>query len=135
MTRFNITLEAGVQFVLDCLGKMWGGETFIPRIPSFRVIDLAAVIAPDCKRKIIGIRPGEKLHEDLITKTDSLNCIEFNDYFVVLPSTPLWEIDKFIQNSHSSIGKMCEEGWSYNSGSNHTFLSETQLRKLIKNFK
>ena len=134
MTRFNITLDQGVQFVLDCIEKMWGGETFIPRIPSFRVIDLAAAIAPDCKRKIIGIRPGEKLHEDLITKNDSLNCVELNDYFVMLPSTCLWDVDKFIQNSNSSIGKMCEEGWSYNSGTNPIFLSENQIRKLIKQF-
>ena len=74
------------------------------------------------------------MHEDLITKNDSLNCIEFNDYFVMLPSTRLWDVDNFIQNSNSSIGKMCEEGWSYNSGSNPTFLSENQIQKLIKHF-
>ena len=134
MTRFNITLDQGVRFVLECIEKMWGGETFIPRIPSFRVIDLATVIAPDCKKKIIGIRPGEKLHEDLITKDDSLNCVEFNDYFVMLPSTLIWDVDKFVQNSHSSVGKMCEEGWSYNSGTNPIFLSENQIQKLIKDF-
>ncbi len=132
MTRFNITLEQGVDFVLQCLDKMWGGELFVPKIPSYRILDVAKAIAPDCDHKIIGIRPGEKLHEEMITQTDALNSVEFDDYFVILSSTPLWDQDKFRKNSHSSAGKMCEFGFSYDSCTNDNFLSIDQIRKLIK---
>lgn len=133
MTRFNITLQDGVNFVLECLNKMWGGELFVPKIPSFRIIDIANAIAPDCKNKIVGIRPGEKLHEEMITETDALNCVEFDKYFVILPSTILWDVDKFRKESNSSIGKMCKFGFSYNSGANKDFLSVKDLQNLIKN--
>ena len=86
MTRFSITLQEGVDFVLKCLEKMWGGELFIPKIPSYRLTDLAKAIAPDCKIKIVGIRPGEKIHEKMISFSDSLNTVEFKDYFVILPA-------------------------------------------------
>ena len=133
MTRFNITLQDGVDFVLQCLDKMWGGELFVPKIPSFRIMDVAKAIAPNCKNKIVGIRPGEKLHEEMITETDALNCIEFDKYFVILPSTILWDVDKFRNESNSSIGKMCEYGFSYNSGTNKHFLNVTDLQELIEN--
>jgi UDP-N-acetylglucosamine 4,6-dehydratase (inverting) len=132
MTRFNITLEQGVDFVLQCLDKMWGGELFVPKIPSYRILDVAKAIAPDCDHKIVGIRPGEKLHEEMITQTDALNSVEFDDYFVILSSTPLWDQDKFRKNSHSSAGKMCEFGFSFDSSTNDNFLSIDQIRKLIK---
>jgi UDP-N-acetylglucosamine 4,6-dehydratase len=132
MTRFSITLDEGVQFVNKSLKKMWGGELFIPKIPSYRILDVAKAIAPDAKYKIIGIRPGEKLHEEMITQTDALNCVEFEDYFVILPSTPLWDIDKFKKESNVSIGKMCNENFSYNSGTNKDFLSVSELQQLIK---
>tara|TARA_Y100000768_G_C23988769_1_gene690677 strand:- start:923 stop:1915 length:993 start_codon:yes stop_codon:yes gene_type:complete len=131
MTRFNLTLNEGVDFVLDCLERMWGGELFIPKIPSYRILDVAQAIAPNTKTKIIGIRPGEKLHEEMITQTDSINCIEFDKYFVILPSTPLWDHEKFISESSSSVGKFCDYGFSYNSGSNKDFLSIEQLQELI----
>jgi len=133
MTRFNITLQYGVDFVLQCLDKMWGGELFVPKIPSYKILDVAKAIAPDCKYEIVGIRPGEKLHEELITETDALNCVEFEKYFVILPSTQLWDIDKFRKESNSSLGEMCEFGFSYNSGTNKDFLTVNELKELIQN--
>ena len=133
MTRFNITLQEGVDFVLQCLDKMWGGELFVPKIPSYRILDVAKAIAPNCELKIVGIRPGEKLHEEMITKTDAMNCIEFEKYFVILPSTKLWDISKFMKESNSSIGKMCKYGFSYDSGTNDQFLNIADLKRLIQN--
>lgn len=132
MTRFNITLQEGVDFVLECLGKMWGGELFVPKIPSYRILDIAKAIAPGIPTKEVGIRPGEKLHEEMITETDSLNTIEFEDYFVILPSTKLWDIEKFRQESNGKEGAWCEFGFAYNSGTNVDFLSAADLRLLIK---
>jgi len=131
MTRFNITLQEGVNFVLKCLEKMWGGELFVPKIPSYRIVDVAEAIAPECKHEIIGIRPGEKLHEEMITKTDSINTVNFDDYYVILPSTPMWDIERFRKESNSSIGEMCEFGFSYDSGTNKHFLSVDEIRNLI----
>jgi len=135
MTRFNITLQNGVDFVLKCLDKMWGGELFVPKIPSYKILDVAKAVAPDCKYEIVGIRPGEKLHEEMITETDALNSIEFEKYFAILPSTQLWDIEKFRKESNSSTGKMCEFGFSYNSGTNKDFLSLDELKTLIINYK
>jgi UDP-N-acetylglucosamine 4,6-dehydratase/5-epimerase len=131
MTRFNITLRQGVDFVLQCLDNMWGGELFIPKIPSYKIMDVAKAIAPEAKYAIVGIRPGEKLHEEMITETDALNSVEFEKYFVILPSTKLWNIEKFRKESNSSIGKMCEFGFSYNSNNNKEFLSVEDIKKLI----
>jgi len=133
MTRFNITLQDGVDFVLQSLDKMWGGELFVPKIPSYKILDVAKAIAPDCRYEVVGIRPGEKLHEEMITETDALNSVEFEKYFVILPSTQLWDIDKFRKESNSSVGKMCEFGFSYNSGTNKDFLTVTDLQELINN--
>ena len=133
MTRFNITLQEGVNFVLQCLEKMWGGELFVPKIPSYRILDVAEAIAPDCKHKIMGIRPGEKLHEVMITETDSLNAVEFEEFYVILPAIPLWDIKKFRNESNSFVGEMCEFGFSYNSLSNKEFLTVNDLKKLVKN--
>jgi UDP-N-acetylglucosamine 4,6-dehydratase (inverting) len=134
MTRFNITLNDGVDFVLKCLYKMWGGELFVPKIPSYKILDVAEAIAPECKHKIIGIRPGEKLHEEMITSTDAINTVEFGEYFVIMPSSDKleWEKEKFVEKSNSTIGKICEYGFSYNSGTNKHFLSVNELRQLIK---
>ena len=132
MTRFNISLNEGVDFVLDCLERMWGGELFVPKLSSYKITDVACAIAPQSKYKIIGIRPGEKIHEEMITKTDSLNTVEFGSYYVILPSTKLWDLDKFIKISDTSPGKMCDEGFTYNSGTNDKFLTIEDLRQLIK---
>ncbi|MBE2255681.1 MAG: UDP-N-acetylglucosamine 4,6-dehydratase (inverting) [Ignavibacteria bacterium] len=133
MTRFNITLQEGVNFVLTCLDKMWGGELFVPKIPSYRILDVAKAIAPECKINIVGVRPGEKIHEEMITETDSLNTIEFKDYFVILPSilSELWEVEDFRKNSNGSEGKFCEFGFKYNSGTNDEWLSVEQIKDLI----
>ena len=133
MTRFSITIQEGVDFVLKCLEKMWGGEIFIPKIPSYHILDVAKAIAPKAKHKIVGIRPGEKLHEEMITKTDAMNTVEFDNYYVILPSTSLWDIEKFINESNTNIGKMCEFGFSYDSGTNDQFLTVEELKKLIIN--
>ena len=132
MTRFNITLQQGVDFVLQCLERMWGGELFVPKIPSYRILDVAEAVAPECKQNIVGIRPGEKLHEEMITKSDGLNTIEYEDYYVILPSIRIWSKEKFINKSNFRKGRPCEEGFSYNSNTNQHFLSVNELKKLIK---
>jgi UDP-N-acetylglucosamine 4,6-dehydratase/5-epimerase len=132
MTRFSITLKEGVDFVLNSLDIMWGGEIFVPKIPTYNIVDIAKAISPNSKLKIVGIRPGEKLHEEMITETDSLNTIEFDEYFVILPSTPLWDLESFRIDSGKKSGKKCEFGFSYNSGSNPEVLNVEDLKKLIK---
>ena len=132
MTRFNISLQDGVDFVLQCLDKMWGGELFVPKIPSYRITDVAKAVNPDCRLEIVGIRPGEKLHEEMITTTDALNTVEFEKYYVILPAAkPSWNIEKFIQESNESTGKMVSESFCYNSGLNKIFLTIKELQELI----
>ena len=132
MTRFNITLEEGVDFVINCFKNMWGGELFIPKIPSYRILDVAKAIAPDAEIKIVGIRPGEKIHEEMITETDALNCAEFEKYFVILPAVELWDKSKFLIESSDNEGKLCNSNFSYNSGNNTSFLSVEEIKDLIE---
>jgi len=140
MTRFNITLQEGVDFVLKCFEIMWGGELFVPKIPSFKILDLAKAIAPECKLEIVGIRPGEKIHEEMITEADAMSTIEFEKYFVILPSAQLgeteylrlWDTEKFRATSNSKPGAFCDYGFKYNSGTNEWFLSVEELKQLIK---
>lgn len=129
MTRFNITLDQGVQMVFDALEMMWGGEIFVPKIPSYRILDVAEAIAPGCRKEIVGIRPGEKLHEEMITETDALNSVEFDDYFVILPSMPLWDVNEFTKEFN---GRPCPDGFKYNSGTNSEWLTVGQLVALIQ---
>ncbi len=129
MTRFNITLEEGVSLVLNTLKLMQGGEIFVPKIPSFRIMDLADAIGPNCARKIIGIRPGEKLHEEMITLADGLNTLEFEDHYVIFP---LMKFFNAVQYHKKNGGKLCPDGFSYNSETNDKWLTIEQLRKLIK---
>lgn len=129
MTRFNITLEEGVQLVLDALDTMWGGEIFVPKIPSYRITDVAEAVSPGCALKVIGIRPGEKLHEEMITETDSYSTVELSDRYVILPSVPTWDVDEFIK-AHN--GRMCDPGFRYSSGSNDQWLSVDDIRRLIR---
>lgn len=128
MTRFNITLEEGVDLVLRALGQMWGGEIFVPKIPSYRITDVAEAVAPGVPTSMIGIRPGEKLHEEMITETDSLSTVEFDDHFVILPATPLWDVGEFIAKKR---GRMCSPGFRYSSGENDEWLTVDRLRELI----
>ncbi len=129
MTRFNITLEEGVSLVLYALQNMWGGEIFVPKIPSYRINDVAEAIAPGCRREVVGIRPGEKLHEEMITETDALSTVECRDHFVILPSMPFWDVHEFM---NAFEGKPCPFGFRYNSGANTDWLSVGQLRSLIR---
>ena len=134
MTRFSITLEEGVNFVIECFKNMWGGELFVPKIPSYRILDVAAAIAPKCKINFIGLRPGEKMHEEMITAADSFNTIEFEKYYVILPSSHeflKWNVKDFLNKSATKPGKFCKEGFSYNSYDNKEYLSIEQLKKLI----
>jgi UDP-N-acetylglucosamine 4,6-dehydratase len=129
MTRFNISLEEGVELVLFAIENMWGGELFVPKIPSYRITDVARAIAPDCKHQIVGIRPGEKLHEEMITETDGLNTLEFDRHFVILPSTPQWDPDAYCKAFN---GRRCQCGFRYSSGANTEWLDVEQLRDLIR---
>ena len=135
MTRFNITLQEGVDFVLKCLDKMWGGEMFIPKIPSYKIVDVAKAIAPECKHEIVGIRPGEKLHEEMITATDSINAVEFDDYYAITPNSEYisWDKEIFLNESNGNPGKYCEDGFSYNSATNNHFLTVEEIQDLISN--
>jgi len=133
MTRFSITVDQGVDFVLQCLEKMWGGELFVPKIPSYRVIDEAQAVAPKAKNEKIGIRPGEKLHEEMITLDDAMNTVEFSDYFVITPNSNYlsWDRKRFLRESNKTIGKYCADNFSYNSGTNPHFLTVDEIRDLI----
>jgi len=132
MTRFNITLEEGVKLVFFAIQSMWGGEIFVPKIPSYRIMDVATAIAPECTINITGVRPGEKIHEEMITETDALNAVEFENYFVILPSfNPGWSISDFTKQFG---GKHCSEGFRYNSGSNTDWLTVEEIRTLIHEY-
>lgn len=133
MTRFNITLQEGVELVFKAIDQMWGGELFVPKIPSYKILDVAKAIAPDCETVEVGIRPGEKMHEEMITETDSLRTVEFDDYYVIMPTTPIWKESDFIEKSSEKPGKMCEYGFRYNSGTNPHFLSVDEIKHLIDN--
>ncbi len=128
MTRFNITLDEGVTMVLYALTHMWGGEIFVPKIPSYRISELADAIAPECKRVTTGIRPGEKLHEEMITATDALQTLEFSHHFVILPTMPLWDKEKY---AAAFKGSACPEGFSYSSGTNTRWLTIPEIQELI----
>ncbi|TQR17400.1 UDP-N-acetylglucosamine 4,6-dehydratase (inverting) [Psychrobacillus vulpis] len=126
MTRFWITLEQGVKFVLDSLERMHGGEIFIPKIPSMKVTDLANAIAPDCKIEVVGIRPGEKLHEAMITEDDARQTLEYDTYFVIQPEFPWWS------EKYRDGGKKLVEGFKYTSDLNNEWLSVEELKSLIE---
>ena len=129
MTRFNISLEDGVDMVLHAMEHAWGGEIFVPKIPSYKITDVATAIAPQAQQHIVGIRPGEKLHEEMITESDSYNTIELDKYFVILPSTPTWSLEQFMAKFK---GKLVEPGFRYNSESNSDWLTPEQIREQIK---
>lgn len=129
MTRFNITLEDGVNLVYYAIQHMWGGEIFVPKIPSYRITELAEALAPSCRLDHVGIRPGEKIHEEMITETDALNTAEFEKYFVILPSYPQWDVEKYMKTYG---GHFCTPGFRYNSGENSEWLSVQQIRDLVR---
>ena len=127
MTRFWITLEEGIRFVINCLEIMKGGEIFIPKIPSMRIMDLAEVIAPKVEKKIIGIRPGEKLHETLLTKEEARHTKEFDKYFVIEPEFPFWSKNNF------KDGRNLPEGFRYTSETNNNWITKEQMKEILKN--
>src|SRR5947199_493384 len=130
MTRFNISLNEGVDMVLHALETAWGGELFVPKIPSYKIIDVAMAIGPNCKHEVVGIRPGEKIHEEMITASDSFSTYDLGKYYAILPQAPNWKLDDFI--NHFKATKVAE-GFNYSSGENTAWLSVNELRDLIKN--
>jgi len=133
MTRFNISLDEAVDFVVFALNSSVGGELFVPKIPSFRVVDIAKVIAPKAKIKIIGVRPGEKLHEEMITSSDSINTLEFDKFYIIIPNSEYfkWNRIKFLKNLKNKKFKKVKDEFSYNSFNNKHFLSISELTKII----
>lgn len=127
MTRFNITLQEGVDFVLKSLERMHGGELFVPKIPSYRILDVAEAIHPGAKIEIIGIRPGEKLHEEMITSTDAMNTVEFDDHFVIMPAIRMPALEEAMKK-----GQKCKPDFHYSSGRNDWFLTVDEIGTLIK---
>ncbi|MFY0603984.1 MAG: UDP-N-acetylglucosamine 4,6-dehydratase (inverting) [Flavobacteriaceae bacterium] len=129
MTRFNISLQGGVDMVMHALEHAWGGELFVPKIPSYKIIDVAEAIGPNCKKPIVGIRPGEKVHEEMITPSDSLNTYDLGKYYTILPTSPNWKIEDFIKTFNA---KIVPKGFSYNSNNNNEWETIESLRRLIK---
>ena len=129
MTRFNISLQGGVDMVMHAIEHAWGGEIFIPKIPSYRITDVAEAIAPKCEQEIIGIRPGEKIHEEMITSSDSFYTYDLGKYFTILPSITNFKINDFITTFGA---KKVVDGFNYDSGTNTEWETIDSLRKLIK---
>jgi UDP-N-acetylglucosamine 4,6-dehydratase/5-epimerase len=129
MTRFTITLTDGVDMVLHALESAWGGEIFVPKLPSYRIMDVAEAIGPECEKQIIGLRPGEKIHEEMITSSDAFYTYDLGKYYTILPSQHTWNLDDFLQ--HFKATKV-EEGFRYNSGENDEWVTVEDIRKLIK---
>lgn len=129
MTRFNISLQEGVDMVLWALENAQGGEIFVPKIPSYLITDVAKAIGPDCEHPVVGIRPGEKIHEEMITASDSFNTVDLGRYFAILPSAGTHTVESYAENFG---GKPVSDGYAYNSGSNSDFLSVDQLQSLIR---
>ena len=129
MTRFNIILQDGVDMVLWALENAQGGEIFVPKIPSYRITDVAKAIGPNCKHPVVGVRPGEKIHEEMITASDSLNTVDLGQYFAILPMVGSYNREHYCdQNGCEPV----EPGYAYNSGTNSDFLSVDQIRSLIR---
>lgn len=128
MTRFNISLQDGVKMVLHALDAAWGGEIFIPKIPSYRILDVASAVGPDCEHKIIGIRPGEKIHEEMITSSDSFTTYDLGKYYVILPQVPNWNLEEYITHFNA---KSVPVGFKYTSGDNAEWETVESLRQLI----
>ena len=131
MTRFNISLQDGVDMVLWSIEHSLGGEVLVPKIPSYRIIDVARAIGPDCRHEIVGIRPGEKLHEEMITESDSMNTVDLGRYYAILPSAGMYPV---AEHRERMSGNKVPAGFSYNSGSNPDFLSVERLRVLISQY-
>lgn len=128
MTRFNISLEDGCEMVFNAIENAWGGEIFVPKIPSYKIVDVATAIAPECAQKEVGIRPGEKLHEEMITSSDSFNTLDLGKYYVILPQKTVFDIKEYKKKFNA---KEAPQGFSYNSGNNDEWETIESLRELI----
>ncbi|MCG3189257.1 MAG: UDP-N-acetylglucosamine 4,6-dehydratase (inverting) [Burkholderiaceae bacterium] len=131
MTRFNISLQEGVDMVLWALEHAWGGEVLVPKIPSYRITDVARAIGPECRHEIVGIRPGEKIHEEMITASDSFNTVDLGRYFAILPAAGTYQIEEYCERMGAT---RVNPGFAYDSGRNSEFLSVEQLKTLIESF-
>ncbi|MEZ4938047.1 MAG: UDP-N-acetylglucosamine 4,6-dehydratase (inverting) [Crocinitomicaceae bacterium] len=131
MTRFNIPLIGGVEMVMHALEHAWGGEIFVPKIPSYKIMDVAKAIAPNLEHKVIGIRPGEKVHEEMITSSDSFNTYDLGKYYAILPTVPAWSEEEYAK-AHNA--KKVPQGFSYNSGQNEEWETVESLREKIKKY-
>ncbi|MCI5116466.1 MAG: UDP-N-acetylglucosamine 4,6-dehydratase (inverting) [Candidatus Electrothrix sp. LOE1_4_5] len=129
MTRFNISLQDGVDLVMWAIDHTKGGEIFVPKIPSYKITDLAKAIGPECKHPIVGIRPGEKIHEEMITASDSFNTLDLGKYFAILPTTGKYSAQSYCDHNDC---KLVPPGFAYNSGTNPDFLTVEQLREVIR---
>jgi UDP-N-acetylglucosamine 4,6-dehydratase/5-epimerase len=128
MTRFNISLHDGVEMVLWSIENAWGGEVLVPKIPSYRLVDVATAVDPNCEQQIVGVRPGEKIHEEMITASDSFNTVDIGKYYAILPSAGNYSIQEYCAKLN---GELVEPGFAYESGRNPHFLTVEQLRTLI----
>nr|WP_079712827.1 UDP-N-acetylglucosamine 4,6-dehydratase (inverting) [Salegentibacter salinarum] len=129
MTRFNISLRGGVDMVMHALENAWGGEIFVPKIPSYKIMDIAEAIGPECEKPVVGIRPGEKIHEEMITDSDSYYTYDLGKYYTILPATHKWKLEDFVKKFNA---KKVTPGFQYNSGENEEWETVEDLRKLIK---
>ncbi|MEL6248398.1 MAG: UDP-N-acetylglucosamine 4,6-dehydratase (inverting) [Cyanobacteria bacterium J06648_16] len=129
MTRFNISLDEGVQMVIWAVEKSLGGEILVPRIPSYRITDVAKAIGPDCEHRIVGIRPGEKIHEEMITHSDSFTTVDLGFYYAILPTQANYSIERYCETMNAAP---VERGFSYNSGNNSHFLTVAEIRELVQ---
>ncbi len=129
MTRFNISLQEGSDMVLHAMETAWGGEIFVPKIPSYKITDVAEAIGPECKHEIIGIRPGEKVHEEMITSSDSFSTYDLGKYYAILPQVTSWDLQEYIKKFNA---KSVAIGFQYNSGDNTEWVGVDEIRSLIK---
>jgi FlaA1/EpsC-like NDP-sugar epimerase len=129
MTRFNISLQGGVDMVIHALEHAVGGELFVPKIPSYRIMDVAEAIGPECSKPVVGIRPGEKIHEEMITASDAYYTYDFGKYYVIVPTVPSKALKELLENNHYP---KVPKGFSYNSGENTKWETVESLRRLIK---
>jgi UDP-N-acetylglucosamine 4,6-dehydratase len=129
MTRFNISLAGGVEMVMHALDHAWGGEIFVPKIPSYRITDVAEAIGPDCEKPVVGIRPGEKIHEEMITESDSFYTWDLGSYYCILPSRTNWNLNAWVEKN---VANKVVEGFKYNSGQNTEWDTVETLREKIK---
>lgn len=135
MTRFNILLDEGVDLVLEALEASLGGELYVPKIPSYRITDVAEAIAPDCEHRVVGIRPGEKLHEEMVSTEDSPATIETDRKYIIVPSSPFRSVDAMLTRyAEFHKGRLVQSGFSYTSDQNDQWLSVEQLRNLVRRY-